>query len=71
MTVGQNLQYEERALSLVFIYFITYALIFFLLTMKDKLTSGMPENLEVILFAYFVLVFGGLKKSKWDFLVLL
>lgn len=31
----------------------------------------MPENLEVILFAYFVLVFGGLKKSKWDFLVLL
>lgn len=44
---------------------------FFLLIMKDKLTSGMPENLEVILFAYFVLVFGGLKKSKWDFLVLL
>lgn len=34
--------------------YITYALIFFYL-MKDELTSGMPENMEI---ACFVLVFG-------------
>lgn len=37
--------------------YITYALIF-LLNMKDELTSGMPENTEVILFACF---------STWEF----
>lgn len=62
MAVGQNLQYEDRALFPVFIYLYNictdFFFFFFLLKMKDELTSGMPENLGVILFACFVLVFG-------------
>lgn len=58
--------------------YITYALIFFfffLLKMKDDLTSGMPENIEVIV-CLVVVFFGiwGFKKNnnqKWNFLVLL
>lgn len=47
--------------------YITYALIFFffLLKMKDDLTSGMPENIEVIVCLvvfFFFLVFGDFKK---------
>lgn len=34
--------------------------------MKENLTSGMPENLEHILFAWTVLVFGALKKNNWS-----
>lgn len=41
--------------------YITYALIFFffffLLKMKDDLTSGMPENIEVIVCLFFGVFF--------------
>lgn len=56
-SIGQNLQYEDRALLPVFIYLYNICTDF-LLKMKDELTSGMPEDTEVILFACFVLVFG-------------
>lgn len=52
MVIGQNLQYEGRALFPVFIYLYNICTdlfyFFFLLKMKDDLTSGMPENIEVI-----------------------
>jgi hypothetical protein len=61
MAIGQNLQYEGRALFFfIYLYNICTDFFLFLLKMKDKLTSGMPENLGVILFA--CLVFGDLKK---------
>lgn len=44
MVIEQNLQYEGRALFLVFIYLYNICTDFFLLKMKDELTSGMPEN---------------------------
>ena len=52
MATGQNLQYGGRALFPLFIYLYNICTDF-LLNMKDELTSGMPENTEVILFACF------------------
>lgn len=78
MVIGQNLQYEGRALFPVFIYLynICTDFFFFLLKMKDDLTSGMPENIEVIVCLFFGVFFGiwGFLKNnnqKWNFLVLL
>lgn len=51
LAIGQSFQDEGRALFLlIYLYYICTD-IFFLLKMKEKLTSGMPGNLEVILFA--------------------
>lgn len=49
-----------KALSLVFIYVynICTDFFFFLLTMKEKLTSGMPGNLEVICLLVWFWYFG-------------
>lgn len=55
MAIGQNFQHEDRALFPVFIYLYNICTDF-LLKMKDELTSGMLENIEVILLL--VLVFG-------------
>lgn len=57
MAVEQNLQYENRALFHVFIYLYNICTDFFLLKMKDELTSGMPENKSLFCF-YFLLVWG-------------
>ena len=58
VAIGQNCNMKIGLYFLFLFTYITYALIFFLLNMKDELTSGMPEHIEVILFACFVLVFG-------------
>lgn len=52
MATGQNLQYGVGLYILFFIYLYNICTDF-LLNMKDELTSGMPENTEVILFACF------------------
>lgn len=65
--IGQNLQYEGRALFPVFIYlYNNICTDFFLLNMKAELTSGMPENTEVILFVclFCLGIWGFFKKNN-------
>lgn len=50
MATGQNLQY---GVGLYFLFIYRYNICTdFLLNVKDELTSGMPENTEVILFVF-------------------
>lgn len=52
LAIGQNLQNEGRALFLpIYLYYICTDLKKKKPKMKENLTSGMPENLEHILFA--------------------
>lgn len=44
--------------------YITYALIFFLPKMKDDLTSGMPENIEVIVCLFCFGIWGFFKNNQ-------